>query len=131
MAEKISGRLVSWGITAGVIAEVHSAIASGILNSYSIQPGGTEEVITDEDGDPVTRIDHGPMNKVNFEVTCDPDTTLPVKGSELTGIGTIDGIDFTAGRIFVDDPQVTFTNAAVKKISVAATHYPTMGADPA
>jgi hypothetical protein len=129
MAKKISGREVIWGVPSGVIAGAHTVTTSGILQSFSIQPGGSEEIINDEDGDPVTRIDHGTVNKISFEVVCEPDTTLPLKGDEVTGLGELEGIDFSTGRVFVDDPQVTLTNAAAKKLTVSATHYPLMPAN--
>lgn len=129
MAAKISGREVVWGVPSTVIAGIQTVTGSGIIQSFSIQPGGSTDIVNDEDGDAVTRIDHGAINKINFEVMCEPDTTLPEKGDEVTLLGTLEGIDFSTGRVFVDDPQVTFGNAAVKKISVAASHYPTMGAD--
>ncbi len=130
MAKKISGKAVVWGVPANMIAGAHTVTTSGILQSFSVQPGGGDDVINDEDGDPVTRVDHGTINKINFEVICEPDTVVPVKGDEITGLGTLEGIDFDTGRVFVDDPQVNFTNAAAKKITVSATHYPSMPADP-
>lgn len=129
MSASIKGRFVVWGITAGVISLVNSVTASGIIQSASISGGGGTDTITDEDGDHVTRIDHGGENKINVEVICEPNTTVPVKGSELTGLGNIDGINFNAGRVFVDDPKVDYTNAQGKKLSFTATHYPEMPAD--
>lgn len=129
MAASIKGRTVVWGVTAGIITAVQSATESGIIQSCSLAVGGETEIVKDEDGDPVTRIDHGATNQFDFEVMCEPDSVLPTKGSELTGLGTIDGINTGTGRTFVDTAKVDYANTAVKKISGSATHYPSMPAD--
>lgn len=129
MSAQISGKQIVWGVPAGAITGVHSVTTSGIVQSFGVQFGGETEVITDEDGDKVTRVDHGAENKLSMEVICEPSTTMPEKGDELTGLGTIDGVDFTTGRVFVDDANAEYTGNASKKISISATHYPGMPAD--
>jgi len=129
MAATIKGRTVIWGITAGVITAANVATTSGVIQSFSIDLGGETDKVKDEDGDIVTRIDHGAENKISIEVLCQTNTSLPVKGSELTGLGTIDGINFATGRVFVDSAKVDYSNTAVKKITVNATHNPAMAAD--
>lgn len=130
MSASIKGRTVVFGVAAGAISGVHSVTTSGIVQSLSISAGGETAEIGDEDNDFVTRVDHGAKNTVSLEVLCEPDSELPVKGDELTGLGTIDGVAFGTGRVFVDTAQVQHQNGQVKKISVTATHYPSMAADP-
>jgi hypothetical protein len=86
-------------------------------------------VITDEDDDPVTRVDHNAERKVTLLVICKSSTILPAKGAELTGLGTIDGVNFSTGRVFVDDAKAVYSQGGAKKISMSATHYPTLLAD--
>jgi hypothetical protein len=107
----------------------NAVVTAGIVESASIALGGSTETVVDEDGDTVTRIDHGAENKISVEVKCLSTSTLPAKGSELTGLGTIDGVTLGTGRTFVDDSTVSYASTAVKKISVSATHYPGMAAD--
>lgn len=130
MAASIKGRTVVWGVPAGVITGAHSVTTSGIIQSYTLGGGGETTEIGDEENDIVTRVDHGAKNSISLEIMCEPDSTLPEKGDELTGLGTIDGINFATGRVFVDAPQVQYQNAAVKKFTVTASHYPDMAADP-
>jgi hypothetical protein len=130
MAASIKGRTVVFGVAAGVITGTHSVTTSGIVQSFGVTKGGETAEVGDEDNDYVTRIDHGAKNSISLEVLCEPDSDLPDKGDELTGLGTIDGINFSTGRVFVDSAQVQHQNSQVKKISVTATHYPSMAADP-
>jgi hypothetical protein len=131
MAVNNKGRKVVWGIAAGVITGAHTVTTAGILQGFSIQAGGETGEIKDEDGDIVTRIGHGAKNKVTVEILCEPTSKLPLKDAEMTGLGTLDGLNFSTGRVFVDDATVTYANADVKKISVNLSHYPEMAADPA
>jgi hypothetical protein len=129
MAASIKGRTVVWGVPAGAITGAQSVTTSGIVQSFGFTHGGETAEIGDEENDIVTRIDHGAKSTVNVEVMCEPDTTVPEKGDELTGLGTIDSFDFSAGRVFVDSAQVQYQNAQVKKITVAATFYPDLPAE--
>jgi hypothetical protein len=129
MAASIKGVQVIWGVPAGAITGAHSVVTAGIIESFEITNGGGTTVITDEDDDPVTRIDHNAERKVALSVVCKATTILPAKGVELTGLGTIDGVNFATGRVFVDDAKAVYSQGAVKKISISATHYPIMAAD--
>lgn len=130
MSASIKGRTVVFGVTAGAITAAHAATTAGIVESFSISAGGETVDIGDEDNDLVTRIDHGAKNTVSLEVLCEPTSDLPAKGDEITGMGTIDGVAFGTGRVFVETAQVQYQKAQVKKITVTASHYPSMAADP-
>jgi len=130
MSASIKGRTVVFGVPAGAITGAHSATVSGIVQSFGFTRGGETVEIGDEDNDFVTRIDHGAKASVSIEVMCEPDSEVPAKGDEITGMGTIDGYAFGTGRVFVDSAAVAYQNAQVKKITVNATHYPSMAADP-
>jgi len=129
MSASIKGRIVSFGIPGSLATKAHTVTTSGILQGASVNGGGETGTVQDEGNDTVTRIDSKAENKINFEILCEPDTEMPAKGQEVTGLGTIDGIDFDAGRVFVDDPKTDYSNNAVKKMSFACTHYPMMPAD--
>lgn len=131
MSAAIKGKQVSWGIPSAGITGILAAVAAGIIDSFEVTSGGGTTTVADEDDDIVTRIDHAVENKFNFTVDCTSSTTRPLKGAELTttAFGTLDGIAFTSGRSFVDDSKVLYNRAGVKKLSVSATHYPTMAAD--
>lgn len=129
MAHSIKGRVVVWGVPAGVITGVQSVTTSGIVQNFTATRGGEVAEIGDEENDFVTRVDHGKKNTGSIEIMCEPDSTIPDKGDELTGLGEIDGIDFDTGRVFVEDASVTYQNAQVKKMTVPFTHYPDMAAD--
>lgn len=129
MAASIKGVQVIWGVPSGAITGAHSVVTAGIVESFEIDNQGATTVITDEDDDPVTRIDHNAERKVSLSVICKATTVLPAKGAELTGLGTIDGVAFGTGRVFVDDAKAVYSQGGVKKISVTATHYPTIVTD--
>lgn len=131
MAAVIKGKQVSWGIPAAGVSGIIAAVAAGIVDSLEITAGGATTTVSDEDDDIVTRVDHAAENKFTFSVDCTAATTKPAKGAELvtTAFGTLDGIVFTTGRSFVDDAKVVYQRAGVKKLSISATHYPTMAAD--
>lgn len=130
MAATVKGVQIIWGVPAGVKTEAAKFVAGGgVVTSYSISRAGATDTVSDEDDDIVTRIDHATENKVSLEVTCVAGTTLPAKGAEITGLLTLDGVAFGTGRTFVDDAKADYANAATKKISVSATHYPAMPAD--
>jgi hypothetical protein len=129
MAASVKGVQIIWGVPSGVKTEAAKFITAGVVTSYSIARGGATETVGDEDNDIVTRIDHAFTNQVSLEVTCTASTALPAKGAEINGLLTLDGVTFGTGRTFVDDAKVDYANAATKKISVSATHYPAMVAD--
>ena len=128
MAAQVKGVQVIFGVPSGVKTEAAKLVA-GIVSSYSISRGGATTTISDEDDDIVTRVDHAYENKVSLEVTCTSLSALPAKGTEITGMLTLDSVTFGTGRTFVDDAKVDYSNSAAKKISVSATHYPAMAAD--
>lgn len=129
MSAAIKGKQVIWGVTAGAVTAANAAVTGGIITSFEIDSQGGTTSVSDEDDDIVTRIDHAAENKITLEVDCIATTTKPAKGTELTGLSTIDGVTFGTGRTFVDSSKVVYTRNGVKKISVTATHYPGMAAD--
>lgn len=129
MAAAIKGKQVIWGIPSGAITAANTVITAGIIQSFEVTKGGGTTTVADEDDDIVTRIDHAVENKLSLEVTCVSTTTCPAKGAELTSLGTLDGVAFDTGRTFVDDAKAVYSQGGVKKISISATHYPTMAAD--
>jgi hypothetical protein len=129
MSAAIKGKQVLWGVAAGAISAANVAVTGGIITSFEIDSQGGTTTVGDEDDDIVTRIDHAAENKITMEVDCVAATTKPAKGTELTGLSTIDGVTFGTGRTFVDSSKVVYARNGVKKISVSATHYPGMAAD--
>ena len=131
MAAAIKGKQVLWGIPTAGVTGITAAVTAGIVESLEVTSGGGTTTVNDEDDDIVTRIDHAAENKFTFTVDCLATSARPVKGTEVitTAFGTLDGINFAAGRAFVDDSKVVYQRAGVKKLSVSATHYPTMAAD--
>lgn len=132
MSAAIKGKQIVWGIAAGAITAATNVLTNaGIVQSFEIDSGGGTTIINDEDDDAVTRIDHNAENKISMEVHAVAATVKPAKGAEITGVslGTIDGIDFTTGRTFVDSAKATYSQGGVKKISITATHYPLMLTD--
>ena len=129
MAAAVKGKQIIWGLPSGVVSAALVAATAGIVVSYEITAGGATETVGDEDNDIVTRIDHASENKITMEVDCISATVKPAKGTELTGLATLDGVTFGTGRTFVDDAKVVYNRAGVKKLNISATHYPTMAAD--
>lgn len=128
MAADIKGKQVAWGVAA-LIATVHAATTSGIVQSFSWGAGGETDEVTDEDGDYVTRIDHGDKNSLSMEVLCVADSVPPAKGDELVFASAVDGLPINVGRVIVDTAEVSYSDKAKKRISVSATQYPEMAAD--
>jgi hypothetical protein len=128
MAAAVTGTQVLFGIPASAVTNSAATTTAGIVESYSVQLGGSTEEIGDEDNDIVARIDHGAVNKVSLEVLVQSTSTIPAKGATISGLGTVQGIALGTGLVIVDDAQVTFTKAGVSKLSVSASHYPTMTA---
>jgi len=129
MSAAIKGKQVLWGVSAGAVTAANVAVTGGIITSFEIDSQGGTTAVSDEDDDIVTRIDHAAENKISMEVDCVSASSKPAKGTELTGMGTIDGINFATGRVFVDSSKVVYNRNGVKKLSVTATHYPAMAAD--
>ena len=129
MSAAVKGKQLIWGVVAGAVTAANVAVTGGIISSYEITRGGASTTIGDEDDDIVTRVDHATENKISIEVDCLSTTTLPAKGTELSGLSTLDGVPFGTGRTFVDDSKVVYNRAGVKKISVSATHYPSLVTD--
>lgn len=128
MSAQVKGVQVIFGVPSGVKTEA-AKFTAGIVNSYSISRGGATTTVSDEDDDIVARIDHAYENKVTLEVTCISTSALPAKGTEITGLLSLDTVTFGTGRTFVDDAKADYANSAAKKITVSATHYPAMAAD--
>lgn len=130
MAATVKGIQIIWGVPSGVKTEGAKYITGGgIVTAFSIAKGGGTTLINDENDDIVTRVDHAFENKITCEVQAISGTTAPAKGAEITGLGTLDGVTFGTGRTFVDDSKIDYANAAGKKISITATHYPAMAAN--
>jgi hypothetical protein len=132
MSAAVKGKQLSWGIPSALKTAATTIFTdSGVVTSVSVEDGGGTTVINDEDDDAVTRIDHAGEHKVSFEVHATASTVKPAKGTEILGatLGTIDGVNFSTGRTFVDDSKADYLPNGVKKITISATHYPAMGAD--
>jgi hypothetical protein len=128
MAASVKGIQVSFGIPASAVTNSAAVTTAGIVESFSVQLGGNTEEIVDEDGDFVSRVDHGASNKLSLEVLIQATSTVPTKGTVITGLSAVQGITLNTGAVLVDDAQVMFAKAGVAKLSVSATHYPGMTA---
>lgn len=129
MSAAVKGKQVIWGVPTGVITAALVAATGGIVTDFEHDAGGGTSTVSDEDDDIVTRIDHAAENKISLSVDCVATSAKPAKGAELTGLGTIDGVNYGTGRVFVDSSKVVYQRAGVKKLSITATHYPVMVAD--
>jgi hypothetical protein len=126
MAAAVKGTQVLFGILAAAKTNSDATVTAGIVESYSVQLGGSTEEIGDEDNDIVARVDHAPMNKVTLEVLVQSTSVMPAKGTVITGLSTVQGVALGTGSVIVDDAQVTFAKAGVTKLTVSATHYPSL-----
>lgn len=126
MAASIKGRKVVWALPGAIVTGIHSVTTSGVAQNLSADDGGQEHEVVDENSDICTVIFHGDKNEVKFDVTCEPTTVKPARGQEITPVS---GLGLSGGRVFVKSSNVVYSNADAKKLSVSATHYPTMGAD--
>ena len=129
MAAAIKGKQISWGVSAAGITLANAATTAGIVESITIERGGETSKIVDEDGDIVTRIDHGEEIKLEIEVKALLTSTVPAKGTEITGLAAIDLIPINTGRTFVESAKVTYSGSDAKKISISAVNYPVMAAN--
>jgi hypothetical protein len=129
MAVQISGKQIKWGIIAAG-KTLADGIVEGIVQDIQLSRGGNVENIPDEDGDMVTRVDHGAMNTgtINTTVTA-VSPSLPAKGDEITGATAIDGVDLSTGRIFVEEASITYSGVAATRVAISFAHYPDMPAD--
>lgn len=126
MAETISGVQVEWGIpTEGKNAA--DDLVSGIVQDFEVSVDGNVSEITDEDGDIVSRVDHGEKNTVSFTTlvtTSSP--SLPAKGDAVTFSGAIAGVDVSSGLCRVEDASISFQGTDTTSVSITITHYPQM-----
>lgn len=129
MSVKIEGKQIKWGIVAAGKTLADSIVA-GIVENVSLARAGNVEEIPDEDGDIVTRVDHGATNMVTINTIVTAATpALPAKGLEITGAAAIDGVALNTGRLFVEDASITYTGVDATKVAITAKHYPDMAAD--
>jgi len=119
----INGREVVWGIPSGTKDAVHEVTGSGIVQSVSVADGIQELEILDEDSNWCTHVSYGEKSDLTIEVICEPDTVRPAAGDVL---GDLSALELTGGAVIVKNSSVVFSNADVKKISIAATYYPDM-----
>jgi DNA polymerase II small subunit/DNA polymerase delta subunit B len=128
MSARISGVQISWGIpsAAKTAADV---FAQGIVEDFKQAVAGGTAEIADEDGDMVTRVDHGDKNTINFTVKILEGTLLPVKGSEVTFATDIAGMGLDGGRCFVESAEITYKGNEASTASITITHYPFMPED--
>lgn len=124
MAAAVTGTQVLFGIPSAAKTNSDATVTAGIVESYSVQLGGSTEEIGDEDNDIVARVDHAVVNKVSLEVLVQSTSVMPAKGTRITGLSTVQGVALGTGSVIVDDAQVTFAKAGVTKLSVSASHYP-------
>jgi len=128
MAVQISGTQVSWGIPSALKTDSDSII-EGIVQDIKISVGGNTNEIQDEDGDYVSRVDHGAKNTVTIQtllVITDPVQVLPAKGDAVTFTATADGVDLTAGKAFIESAEITYKGVDTTGVSLTVVHYPLM-----
>lgn len=128
MSVSIKGVQISWGIPNAAKTAVN-AFAEGIVEDFKPSVGGSTNEIVDEDGDIVTRIDHGNKNTIAFTVKILEGTELPEKGTEVVFSAPIAGIALNQGRCFVESAELTYKGNDASTASVTVHHYPDMPAD--
>lgn len=131
MAANIEGRQVLFGISSPV-KTVSDSILAGIVQDASATRDGNVTEIQDEDGDHVTRIDHGAKNEISITLmTTETTLTLPAKGDEVSfgAVTAIDGIAVSSGRAFIESSSSSQAGAAATSVSLTIAHYPDMAAD--
>jgi hypothetical protein len=131
MAASIVGKQVVFGISSSV-KTLSDSIIDGIVQSASASRGGNVEKIVDEDGDIVTRIDHGAEDTIEISLlVAAAAVALPAKGSEVTygAVTDIDGVDVSTGRGFIEDVSSSQSSAATTEVSLTITHTATLLAD--
>lgn len=128
MAVAIKGKSVSWGIPSAV-KTASDALVAGIVEDVKISLGGSTAEITDEDGDIVTRVDHGAKNTVTVQTRVTGTPVMPAKGAAVTFAAAIDGVPLNTGRCFVESAEITYKGNESSTVSITIIHYPGMGAD--
>ena len=130
MAVQISGKQIKWGIPAAG-KTMSDGVVAGIVQDITLNRGGNVENIADEDGDIVTRVDHGRINTgtITTMVTA-ASPSLPAKGTEITGAAAIDGVALNDGRLFVEDASIAYSGVQGTRVTIPFTHYPDLPADP-
>lgn len=128
MAVAISGTQVSWGIPAAGKTAADSLV-EGIVQDFEVSTDGNVAEIADEDGDFVSRVDHGAKNTVTFSsLVTDASPSLPAKGDSVTFGSAIDGVDLTAGLSFVESASISHSGTNTSTVSITVTNYPIMTA---
>ena len=128
MGENISGVQVSWGIPDDGKTAADSLV-EGIVQDFEISTDGNLTEITDEDGDIVSRVDHGEKNTVSFTtLVTAASPSLPAKGDAVTFSGAIAGVDVSSGLCRVEDASISFQGTDTTSVSITITHYPDMSA---
>lgn len=128
MAVQVSGTQVSWGIpSAGKTAA--DALVEGIVQDFEVTTDGNVSEIADEDGDFVSRVDHGEKNTVTFSsIVTDATPTLPAKGASVTFASAIDGVALNTGLSFVESASIAYAGTSTTTVSITVSHYPDMSA---
>jgi hypothetical protein len=128
MAVQVSGTQVSWGIPAAGKTAADSLV-EGIVQDFEISTDGNVTEITDEDGDIVSRVDHGAKNTVTFSsLVTDASPSLPAKGDSVTFASAIDGVDLSTGLAFVESASIAYAGTNTTTVSITVSHYPVMTA---
>lgn len=126
MAVSVSGTTVQWGIPAAGKTAADSLVA-GIVQDFEITTDGNVTEITDEDGDFVSRVDHGEKNTVTFSsLVTAASPSLPAKGDSVTFASAIDGVALDTGLSFVEDASIAYAGTSTTTVSITVTHYPSM-----
>lgn len=126
MAVKISGKQVSWGIPSAAKTAA-DGLVEGIVESVEISVGGQTAEIPDEDGDIVTRVDHGGKNTVTISTRVTASApSLPEKGDSVTFSAAIDGVPLSTGKCYVDDAKITYKGNDSSVVNITISHYPIM-----
>jgi len=126
MAEKQTGTTVKWGIPS-TLKTASDSVVAGIVQSVNPSVDGATTEITDEDGDIVTRIDHGEFNMVSFEaIVTEATPSLPKKGDSVTFSAAVDGVSLNTGKVLVESASITHSGANATTVSFTVKHYPHM-----
>ncbi len=129
MAVEISGKTVSWGIPSAVKTAADSLV-EGIVEDVKVAIGGNTTEIADEDGDYVTRVEHGNKNTVTVQTRVTAASpALPAKGTPVTFAAAVDGVPLNTGRCFVDSAEITHKGTDSSTVSISIHHYPVMPAN--
>src|SRR5690606_22614979 len=120
------GKQVTWGIPA-TAKTAANALVEGIVQTFKASRGSADEEVVDEDGDLVSSITHGHFNMLDIAIkVTDTAPEMPEMNDRITGLGIIDGINFSPGQVLVKTADITRTGAASADVSIQAKHYPYM-----